>query len=317
MDEKVSVIIPAYNAEKFIVECLDSVEKQTYKNIEIIVVDDGSKDNTYNVVKEYAEKHASVVLVHQENGGVCSARNKGIDLATGEYMMFLDADDYLINDAVELLLGYGAEYEADIVAGTLAASEGGQQEAGVEEWQPKEAIVKCLEDNPFTYSSCGKLFKREAIGDVRFVNGRRIHEDSYFNFCVMLNEPKVITVNKIVYIYRDNPNSASHANFSEKFFDILYFADEKCKKIKEKRPELLEKSYNVIVKANLAMLHCFCRTNQKKYNSDIKKSVKAVKKYKKYFVPAIPGDEKFFRIVKLGLFKLYRRLYWMKYPSNK
>ncbi len=320
MSDKISVIIPAYNAEKFIVECLDSVENQTYKNVEIIVVDDGSGDNTYNVVKEYAEKHDNIVLVHQENGGVCAARNKGLDLSTGEYVMFLDADDYLMSKAIELLYGYISVHGADIAAGTLVSSENSNREeenANPIVWQPREAIVKCLEDNPFTYSSCGKLFKRGLIGDMRFVNGRRIHEDSYFNFCVMLKDPRVVTVDQAVYIYRDNPNSASHAMFSEKFFDILYFADEKCKKIKEQRPELLEKSYNVIVKANLAMLHCFCRTKDKKYNKDIKKSVKAVRQYGKYFVPAISTDERFFKIVRLGLFKLYRRLYWKKYPLNK
>lgn len=321
MVDKISVIIPAYNAEKFILECLESVESQTYKNTEVIVVDDGSVDGTYNVVSEYAKAHENVVLVHQENGGVCAARNKGLDLATGEYVTFVDADDYLVKTALECLHDIIIERNVDLVSGIVGPANGNActeiQEKMIEEWDGEGAIIKSLEDNPHTYSSCGKLFSRKAIDGVSFVVGKRIHEDSYFNFCVLMKKPKVAILEKQVYVYRDNPNSASHAKFSEKFFDILYFAEEKKKAIESQRPELLGLADNVIVKANLSLLHCFCRTKDKKYNKAINSAIKAVRKNAKSFVPAIKTDKRFFNIVKWGLYRLYRKIYWIKYPISK
>ena len=186
MDVKISVIIPAYNAEKYISECLDSVLRQSYKNIEIIVVDDGSADNTYTVVEGYSERHSNIVLVHQENGGVCSARNKGLDMASGDFIMFLDADDYLVQNAVEILLFDAIEHGADIASGLMCADLGNEpistEGSRVLIWHGTESLQKSLEDDPFTYSSCAKLYKREALEGIRFVEGRRIHEDSFFVF---------------------------------------------------------------------------------------------------------------------------------------
>lgn len=99
--EKVSVIIPIYNVEKYLSECLDSVVNQTYKNLEIILINDGSKDGSANICKEYAEKDSRIIFVDQENMGVSKTRNKGIDIATGKYVLFIDSDDYCEANMVE------------------------------------------------------------------------------------------------------------------------------------------------------------------------------------------------------------------------
>ena len=102
--EKVSVIIPIYNVEKYLSECLDSVVNQTYKNLEIILINDGSKDGSANICKEYAEKDSRIIFVDQENIGVSKSRNKGIDMASGKYILFIDSDDYCEANMIEIAI---------------------------------------------------------------------------------------------------------------------------------------------------------------------------------------------------------------------
>lgn len=113
--KRISVIVPVYNAEKWLSETLDSLVGQTYSNIEIICVDDGSKDNSCSVIKTYQAKHPNIVLIQQENSGVCAARNRGIDAASGDYIAFVDADDYVVSDIYEKLIGLMEAEKSDIV----------------------------------------------------------------------------------------------------------------------------------------------------------------------------------------------------------
>ena len=318
MNEKISVIIPAYNVEKYIIECLQSLNNQTHKDLEIIVVDDGSIDNTFNIVKNYSKDLDNVLLVHQENGGVCVARNKGLDLATGQYVMFVDADDFIPSDAIETLYNDIIKNDADMAVGRMFSdSEDITASGSLEVWQDKQGLINGLEDNPVLYGCWSKLYKKSLIQDIRFVEGKKVHEDGYFVFLALIKLPTITVRDKCTYIYRYNPDSASHAPFSDKYFDVLYFEEKKRNIIKEKFPELINKAYNKLVKAHLTMLHLFCKTKDKKYNNDIKKSIKTVRKYSKYFIPAIKGEKKFFLIVKLGGYWLFRRLYWIKYKNQE
>ena len=113
--QKISVIIPVYNVEKYIHECIDSIIRQTYKNIEIICIDDGSSDKSYDILKEYASKDNRFILLQQENKGAGTARNKGLEIATGDFISFLDADDFFEHDLLELALNKLQESESDFV----------------------------------------------------------------------------------------------------------------------------------------------------------------------------------------------------------
>ncbi len=317
MNEKISVIIPAYNVEKYVVECLDSIHNQTYKNIEIVVVDDGSTDNTFKIVEDYSKNTTNVKLAYQQNGGVCAARNKGLDLATGDYIMFVDADDYLPFDAVEILYKDLINNDADMAIGRMLSDKDADDISNtLQIWQGKEGLVNGLKDNPVTYGCCSKLYKKSLIEDLRFEEGKKVHEDGYFVFLAFIKLPTIVVRDKCTYIYRCNTESASHAPFSDKFFDVLYFEEKKRNVIKEKFPEIMEMAYNKLVKAHLTMLHLFCKTKDKKYKKDIKKSICTVRKFSKYFIPAIKGEKKFFLIVKFGGYWLYRRLYWIKYKNQ-
>ena len=110
----ISIIIPAYNIENYIAKCLDSLLNQTYKNLEIIVVDDGSSDNTGKIVDDYVLRYKNIKAIHKKNGGVSSARNSGIDVANGEYIGFVDGDDIVDKEMFEILMDNAIKYEADI-----------------------------------------------------------------------------------------------------------------------------------------------------------------------------------------------------------
>lgn len=309
-----SVIVPVYKSERFINECIESVLSQTFSDWELVLIDDGSPDNSGAICDEYAMKDNRIKVFHQKNGGVCAARNKGLDNATGEYILFLDSDDYMPKDAVETLYNDAIMNNADIAIGRmLYDTEQSRTDNSLEIWSGKEALIKEMEDHPALYGCCTKLFKREIIKDVRFIEGRRVHEDSFFLFLAMIKLPIITVRNKCTYIYRNNPDSASQEAFSDKYFDVLYFFNEKKRIIDERFPELSEKFMNKLVKAHMTMLQLFCRTKDKRYNKDVKHSIKMVRKYSKYFVPAVTGEKKFFLIVKYGGYPFFRRLYWIKY----
>lgn len=311
---KVSVIVPVYKAENFIAQCVDSILNQTMSDLEVILVDDGSPDNSGKLCDELALTDNRIKVFHQENGGVCAARNTGIENAEGEYIFFVDSDDYIPLDAIETLYNDVINNNADISIGCMYSDISHEKEQDdLQIWKGKQGLINGLKDNPALYGCCSKLFKKALIEDIRFEVGRRVHEDGYFTFLALIKLPVVTVRSKCTYIYRCNPESASHEAFSDKYFDVLYIEEIKRKIIEENFPELIEMAYNKLVKAHITMLHLFCRTKDKKYNKDVKNSIKMVRKFSKYFIPVNSGEKKFFSIVKYGGYPLFRRLYRIKY----
>ena len=323
-DKLVSVIIPAYNAEKYIGACLDSVISQTYKNIEIVVVNDGSSDRTKEIIENYAEKDKRIKLISTENGGVSRARNIGIDNSKGEFFTFVDADDGLFENAVEILLDTMNETNGDIVTTTGVRAVFGEEisppvseKSVIRVFERKEAIECSLKDIGVSYAVWGKLYKKSVFKDIRFVEGRKIHEDSFFLFECFLKQPKLVFINSYVYRLNMTPNSASRAPFSEKFLDILYFADRKVELIKENFPELYDMTYNVRIKADMALLYNLCKTNDKKYKKYEKQCIKEIIELKKYFTPASNDNIRWFKIITLHFYPLYKIYYWFKYKRKQ
>ena len=115
MDKLISIIVPVYNVEKYVAECIESIIKQTYQNLEILLIDDGSTDNSGKICDKYAEKDKRIKIIHKENGGVSSARNLGLDLAQGEYIAFIDSDDFVSNKYIESLYSAIEHKDAEIV----------------------------------------------------------------------------------------------------------------------------------------------------------------------------------------------------------
>ncbi|MBQ8546298.1 MAG: glycosyltransferase family 2 protein [Clostridia bacterium] len=309
--EKVSVVIPAYNAEPFIDRAINSALNQTHDNVEIVVINDGSKDKTEEKVKTYTEKYDNIKLISTDNGGVCRARNIGIDNSTGNYISFLDADDELLPDAIELMLDIALKNDADIVNAKKSEEDGVLPEEL--SLTGEEFLIKCIEDHHIGYS-VRKLFKKAFLGaDVRFKEGRKIHEDSFFCFTCALKQPKVIHTEKNVYKVYPTEGSASRGAFSEKYFDILYFAQKKEELISKLYPHLKDKIVNLRIKANMALLLKMCTGRAKGYKKTEKELIKYIIKNKKSFAPAIAFDKKWFSVITHRMYFIYKFLYKIKH----
>ena len=185
----ISVIIPAYNAEKYLSKCIKSIQNNSYKNLEIIIVNDGSKDNTYEVAESFLDDKR-IVLINQENGGVSIARNTGIDNAKGEYIAFIDSDDYVSVDYFEKLITVAAEDDTDITACRhICVNE--KEKLVLDPFSNiKTDITYTAQDIANNYfslvtgvinSCCTKLYKRKLIGDTRFSASLKWGEDASFN----------------------------------------------------------------------------------------------------------------------------------------
>lgn len=223
MEKKVSVLIPAYNADVFLPQCLDSVVNQTYQHLQVVVVDDGSKDNTLEIAQKYAVKYPFVEVYHQENAGVATARNTLMAHATGDYVLFVDSDDWIEFDMVECMLKALETSKADIaVCGNFKELNGtstissvvkqGYILEGIE-----NVIIFFLIHKELNGSLCNKLVPR------KFYNGLTFRKDIWYGEdCLFLWQALNRGVEKICFMpdcfyhYRMNEQSISHEKFNYK-----------------------------------------------------------------------------------------------------
>ena len=307
----ISIIVPVYNAERYLLECLNSLDGQTYDLIEIIVINDGSTDNSEDVIYEFKESSSRKIIYYkQENQGVSVARNQGLSMAKGQYFMFADADDILDKNAVEILYNNICCFSADMSVGLVRE----EREKIVEDHQVKEyfddqALISYAEDDPIFYSACGKLYSRKYFNNVLFPEGYKVHEDGFFVFECVMKKPKVVTENTVVYTYRYNQESASRAEFSEKFLDVIRLAEIKRDRIEKECPELRKMGKNIWIKANLTLLHCLCNTEEKQYKTLEKKCISEVVSNKEYYIPITNSDNRWFFIITHRLFGLYKLMF--------
>lgn len=225
---KVSVIVPVYNVEKFLPECLDSLKNQTLREIEIICVNDGSPDNSQEILNGYAAEDERFIVVSQENGGVAKARNNGINRASGDYIYFFDSDDILMPEHLELMYSQAVKENADIVFNDnfipfsdtlpLRCNPVTLFENGVYQVTPEYILER--HKNVTVWS---KLYKRSLIVDnnISFPVGC-IYEDEYFYFVTMPYAKKVVQCNTGMYYYRQSDGSiVAKAKSQKRCYDIF------------------------------------------------------------------------------------------------
>lgn len=311
MNNLVSVIIPAYNSELFIGSCLDSILNGTYKNIEIIVVNDGSIDNTAKLCDEYAKKYLNIKIIHSENGGVSSARNKGIDAANGDYITFVDADDMLTEDAIEVLVNTCEKTNADITSAKscrLNIDESLVKKYGSNNISIFTNSVEIIRKSVETLfqSVCAKLYRRELIGNTRFVVGKKINEDTFFNFECLLKCKSLAIVDDYIYAYVFNPASASQAPFSKKFYDIIYFRDEKVRLLKENFPKNPELATMMEFRCNLDFLNKMASSKSGYTKKELYSARKNVLNTQKGFVSKAKKEKVRMFLIKYA-FPVYRK----------
>ncbi|MCI5777389.1 MAG: glycosyltransferase, partial [Bacteroidales bacterium] len=206
----ISIIVPVYNASKYLRECLDSLVNQDFKgDYEIILVNDGSTDNSLSICQEYASKHPNITVLTGENGGVSVARNKGIDASRGDWFFFADADDLMTPDALTTLYQRQQETNADIVLGNAVYF----KDRAVSD--PKFDLPNGILPKPVCHiiqheALWGFLIPASVVRDnhIRFVEGLAMGEDTFFCLQSALCCKTIAFVNKVIYVYRIHPESA-------------------------------------------------------------------------------------------------------------
>ncbi|WP_296386383.1 glycosyltransferase [Winogradskyella sp.] len=221
MEPKISIIVPIYNVEQYLNQCVDSLLNQSHKNLEIILVDDESPDNCAQICDDYKLKDDRIVVIHQKNKGLSGARNSGLEIATGDYVAFVDSDDWVGLDTYNTLLNLALENDLDIIECGISETslvenptDDGSTTIKIE--NVSQALKRIINNTQF--SACTKLFKRLLIGDSRF-KLNKTSEDIYF---AVENIPKIKKMGYYdvpFYSYRPNPTSITKSPYSLKRLD--------------------------------------------------------------------------------------------------
>lgn len=238
MSQVISIIVPIYNVEKYIHRCIDSILVQTFTNFELILVDDGSTDNCLEICNEYALKDSRIKVVHKENGGVCSARNTALDIAQGEYIGFVDSDDWIEKDMYETLYYLSMKYETDVVECDILfvndRDDNIDKCANVEvqtgnRYFALERIMKIS----FSNVVWNKLYKRNIFENLRFPGVKRF-EDVYITYKIILQSKKYVYTNKKMYHYYQHSNSLCHVSkYSIEVLEAVYSQQERFYTLKK------------------------------------------------------------------------------------
>ena len=238
---KISVIVPIYNVEKYLDRGIRSILNQTFKNFELILVNDGSTDNSLSICDKYKRNDKRVKLINKDNEGVSASRNLGIKISTGEFIMFVDPDDELEEDAIEYLYSLIQSYNADIACYKMKTYKNNILNSNInidEEirvYYAEEIIREQANKGVFLHSSCNKLYSKSVVNDTRFNENIRYAEDALFNFNILSDSNVVVMSNLQKYNYYINQTSTV-SKFNEKRIDVL--------KAQCEIYELLENRYN-------------------------------------------------------------------------
>lgn len=226
----ISIIVPAYNVEKYISKCIESILNQTYEDFEVLLINDGSTDNTLNICNEYAKKDSRIRVINKENGGLSSARNKGIDFAKGDWISFIDSDDYIHQCMYEILYRNIIFYDADISMCNYKKvyneninleNVDYKYSEDIKIFNKIEALNQLyIEDNTNFVIMCNKLYKKELFRNLRFDIGQ-IHEDQLIIHKILFKCNKLIYNNIPLYYYLQREGSIMNQEFNIKKISIL------------------------------------------------------------------------------------------------
>lgn len=239
---KLSVIVPIYNVESYLKKCIDSILNQTLKDIEVILVDDGSTDGCGKICDEYAKKDQRIKVIHKQNEGLSMARNAGIRAAGSQYIGFVDSDDYIADDMYEILYKNILDYDADI---SICGLYNCYKEKVIPQYSGnefimlnnKEALRIALEGIKFSVNAVNKLYKKELFDDIEFPKGK-LSEDAFTIPKILSISSKIVFDSVPKYYYMHREDSITTSGFKEKDFDVIKAYENNLKLIKKEFPDL-------------------------------------------------------------------------------
>lgn len=294
MIDLISIIIPVYNVENYLENCIKSVIQQTYKKLEIILVDDGSTDKSGSICDEYKKMDKRIKAIHKINGGLSDARNCGIDIASGKYITFIDSDDYIDTNYIEYLYKLISVNDADLASCTykfvdeknniISKSE---KDSQVETVETKDKMKSFFRNKNFDTTAWGKLYKAELFinSDIRYPIGK-YHEDVFTTYLLVDKAKRIVIGNEQLYNYRITPGSITQANFSVKHLDAIEGNEIRRDFIIKNYPECIkEASAGIIYSCNQVIVR-MAKSNY--YNESILMDIQV--KYRKYIKDYITFD---------------------------
>ena len=278
----ISVIVPVYKVEPYIRKCVDSILGQTFSDIQVILVDDGSPDQCGKICDEYAKQDNRVEVIHKENGGLSDARNVGIKKVSGDYIIFVDSDDWLHRDMIKILADIRMETNADIVeckakkvTEYVKDDSINFKEINIRQFSSREALEALIDENILKQTVWNKLYKKDVIDCIQFEYGK-YHEDEFWTYQVLARAEKIIFVDIELYYYFQRNDSIMGQAFSLNRLDAI--------EGRYRRLEFLKRYYNekeFEVKKNLFFLILYYgqQALMKKEKKEIKIYFKTAKEY--------------------------------------
>ena len=313
MNELVSVIVPVYKTEKYLNHCINSIVGQTYNNLEIILVDDGSPDRCPAICDLWKEKDERIKVFHQVNAGGGQARNLALDKSKGKFVIFVDSDDYIAPFMIEFLYKQFQD-DVDIVECGYCITHNDNAEFDEESegyrWESfgaEEAVLENIKDRMFRQIIWNKMYRKSVVGDVRFPVRKNI-DDEFWTYQVLGNARKVIYTNKVLYAYRQQEHSVMHSLNAVRRFQALEAKLQRHEYICKYMPALKNESicniwFTCLYQGQLLLINS---------NKDIwKELTEILKKYPiRNYLNSMSGKEK------IWLSMADKSFYWTCYIRN-
>lgn len=247
MEELISVIVPVYNSELYLERCVDSIISQTYQKLEIILVDDGSTDSSGEICDAYGKEDIRVKVVHKENGGAATSRNRGLEIAGGQYIGFVDSDDYIAIDMYESMYKYLNEDTDIVTCGRSLVYP--PKSSGLKrnifcaiqatKYNRDQAICELLKGTVFAYGVCEKLYRKELFNNITFPNGKS-SEDLPVTYSLFKKCRNIVNIGEAKYFVFQRSNSISRSEFTFRKMDNIFFRRDILLDIKKEYPQFKE-----------------------------------------------------------------------------
>ena len=318
----ISVIVPVYNVEKYLERCVKSIAAQTYKDLEILLIDDGSTDKSGEMCDDFQQTDSRIKAFHKQNGGLSDARNYGIEHSAGEFISFVDSDDYIDEKMLETLHRLITENDADLAVCSAMDVFEGKEVTQVKEI--KEFNLNKVESYKYMLrgdgipSACNKLYKRQTVGDVRFPVGK-LYEDGFFTPQILKKVEKTAVTSKPMYYYFRRADSITTKPFREGDLDVIEAYDKCVKQVKELCPEALPYAEFRYRNAYFNVLDKMLMRDDCKEIPEYKQVVKYLKKHTAQIVKD-PGFRKMRKIAAVALkfsVPLYKKILLTKQKIYK